>query len=356
MTVVAKIKKAQACPLNGIYLDQLGPPTPPRWLVKKWLSASVFAVLYGDPGSYKSFVATDLGLSVAADRQWLGNRVKPCSVLYLALEGQEGVKNRLRAWADHNETELPKNFKLVLEPVPLLGDDCRTPDLIAAAELMAYEGRGVPGLIIIDTLSRAMNGHDENSSMDMGKLITEAEKVKAATGATVLLVHHTGKDKAKGARGHSSLRGAADIMIEAKNDGELRAELILTKSKDSESGLKQVAEFVEIELGKDEDGDPYTSLVGVAGTPKAGGDTVSSDQTRRALNLLRDLEFGTQGRVRETEWRAACRKAKIADSDKADSHRRAFNRAKQELQELDVIEVSGVEVWTRDKRDMTGTL
>jgi RecA-family ATPase len=50
------------------------------------------------------------------------------------------------------------------------------------------------GFIVIDTLSRVLAGGNENGPEDMGALVMNVDRLRAATGATVLLVHHTGKD------------------------------------------------------------------------------------------------------------------------------------------------------------------
>jgi RecA-family ATPase len=52
-----------------------------------------------------------------------------------------------------------------------------------------------------------MAGGNENAPDDMGALVRNIDRLRAETGAAVLLVHHTGKDTSRGARGHSLARG-----------------------------------------------------------------------------------------------------------------------------------------------------
>jgi hypothetical protein len=59
--------------------------------------------------------------------------------------------------------------------------------------------------LILDTLSRALAGGDENSSVDMGRLIARCDAVREMLGCTLEYVHHSGKDKSRGARGWSGL-------------------------------------------------------------------------------------------------------------------------------------------------------
>ena len=73
---------------------------------------------------------------------------------------------------------------------------------------------GPLAIVVIDTLNRVMPGGDENSSEDMGAVIAAAKLIEREFDCVVLFVHHSGKDEAKGSRGHSSLKGATDAEID----------------------------------------------------------------------------------------------------------------------------------------------
>ena len=91
-----------------------------------------------------------------------------------------------------------------------------------------------PRLIVIDTLSRCMVGGDENSSKDMGLFVEACAEIQRATGATILIIHHTGKNGI-GERGSSVLRCACETMIELSKD-----ESYITLSCDK---MKDASEF-----------------------------------------------------------------------------------------------------------------
>src|SRR3546814_1418550 len=55
---------------------------------------------------------------------------------------------------------------------------------------------------------------DENSAQDVGAFNAAVASLQEATGACVVVVHHSGKNKAAGARGSSALLGAIDTEIE----------------------------------------------------------------------------------------------------------------------------------------------
>ena len=52
-------------------------------------------------------------------------------------------------------------------------------------------------LIVLDTLARGFGGSDENAAHDMGAFIQGCDILKVKTDATILLVHHSGKDQDK---------------------------------------------------------------------------------------------------------------------------------------------------------------
>src|SRR4051812_18886432 len=69
-------------------------------------------------------------------------------------------------------------------------------------------------MVVIDTLFRALAGGNENACEDMGTVVANADRIRAATGACVLMIHQCGKDAVRGMRGHSSLKAATDSEIE----------------------------------------------------------------------------------------------------------------------------------------------
>ena len=122
-------------------------------------------------------------------------------------------------------------------------------------EIIAQAGMPLV-LVVFDTLSRSMPGGDENKSEDMTTVIGAADAIRDEFGATCAVVHHSGKDSDLGARGHSSLFGAADTVI---NVAKRTATIV--KTRDGVAGENFPFELEVVQLGKDSDGDPVTTCV-----------------------------------------------------------------------------------------------
>jgi hypothetical protein len=206
---------------------QLVTMPPPRWLIDDLLGASTLAVLYGKPGSGKSFLALDWALCVAAGMPWNGREVRSGTVLYVAAEGVGGLGIRVRAWTETFRVNLDKIDCIRFFPTAInLLDPARRQGLVEMS--LALE----PTFVIIDTLARSMVGGDENSTRDVGLAIDAADHVKTVTGATVLVVHHTSKG-GETYRGSSSIEGAADTMILVEAEGA-NLTVKCEKAKDAE--------------------------------------------------------------------------------------------------------------------------
>ena len=161
-------------------------------------------------------------------------------------------------------------------------------------------------MVVLDTLSRAIPGSDENDSKTMGLIVSAAKLLQELIGGLVLLIHHTGKDSSKGMRGHSSLYAALDCAIEVKRHGNQR-EWIVSKSKDGEDGASHTFKLEAVTLGIDDDGDPITSCVVVENpSEQATGKkkpVLGKNQTI-ALNALKlslsnDIDPGNNGSPQE---------------------------------------------------------
>jgi AAA domain-containing protein/bifunctional DNA primase/polymerase-like protein/primase-like protein len=226
---------------------------PLSWHVKGVLPRAELAVLYGPSGSGKSFLAFDMVAAIATGAQWHGRRTARGRVVYVVAEGATGFLNRLKAYTKTRSGCFP-GIRIIADAPNLLGE---TDYLSLASEIDATGGADV---IVIDTLAVCSPGADENAAKDMGRVIEHCKQLHKTTGATVLLIHHSGKDESKGARGWSGLRAAADTEIEVSRNADHRTAAV-TKMKDGEDGAEFAFKLVPVDIGVDADGDPVTSCV-----------------------------------------------------------------------------------------------
>jgi len=257
---------------------------PQEWRITRVLPAAGLGVLYGKSGAGKSFLALDMAAAIAEGVPWFGYRVKQAPVVYVALEGEAGIRYRIEAWKIHTGRKLPTGMQFVLEPFGLTIDE-------HIAGLAAVIPNGA--VVFIDTLNRAAPGADENSSKDMGIIIAGATALQDRIGGAVVLIHHSGKDGAKGMRGHSSLPAAADCSICVDRKAGFRS-WRLEKAKDGEDGASHPFGLERIILGKDEFGEEITSCAVVPdlgaqsqviqNTPMAQGKNQS-----KALEIIRAM-------------------------------------------------------------------
>jgi hypothetical protein len=263
-------------------------------LIKGLLDQGAMSVLYGESNVGKTFVALDMAVHVALGRPWAGMKTTKMPVLYVAAEGGRGARKRAAALMRRIGPDAHVAlFDFVLSPVDLLRDDADLSPLIEASREVSA------GLIVIDTLSRALAGGDENSSVDMGRLVRHFDAIRAAGGAHVLVVHHSGKDKARGARGHSLLRAATDTEIEIM-DGQIRA----TKQRDLDRNFASSFELEAVQLGLDGDGDPISSCtvrLTQSISPIAGKPTPKEQAVLDALRVLSETAGPGQREVPVTE-------------------------------------------------------
>ncbi|QCX50694.1 AAA family ATPase [Ralstonia pseudosolanacearum] len=270
---------------------------PLRWFVRGVLPNEGLAALYGPSGSGKSFLALDLCAAVAGgDSEWFGKRVTHAPVTYCALEGERGMGKRAEAWSASKGVLLPTGLRFVTQ-----GIDLREASDVADLAVAVLAAGGRDGLVVVDTLNRAAPGADENASRDMGELIEACKTLQRRIGGLVLLVHHTGKDGAKGLRGHSSLYAALDAAIEVTRTDE-RREWSIAKSKDGMDGERTAFALRVVELGHDEDGEPVTSCVVEADEravevqrvklPQGGNQRIAMDALGEPLRESRDFGKG----------------------------------------------------------------
>lgn len=250
-------------------LDQLPPLS---WLVKRIIPDAGVGAIYGDSGTFKSFLALDLLAHISNGREWFGHRVKAAPAIYVPFEGQGGVPNRVKAWRLAQAMQrdpsmlltlippddIRSHIAVIMEPINLREQADRD-TLVATLTEKGWTG----GVLCIDTLAHASAGLDENSS-EMGEMLSIFRDLQHRLGGVILIIHHSGKEKAKGMRGWSGLHAAMDFVVECQHEmgaGHREAQFVLAKVKDGETGSKFPFVMQPVQLGFDDDGDAIASLI-----------------------------------------------------------------------------------------------
>jgi RecA-family ATPase len=214
-------------------MDALENMPPPSWLIDEMISDHGLTILYGDPGAGKSFIALDMALRLSFGMDWHGTTVKPTGVLYIAGEGARGIGKRVKGWRKHHGLEgADAPFLLLPVAVQLLNAEERT-KLIHTINLAKERAGSEIGLVVIDTVSRALAGADENAQNEMSAFVDGCATVQRHIGGAVIGVHHSGKDKDKGMRGSTVLLGACDSSIRVSKEEQL-VTIKTEKQKDAE--------------------------------------------------------------------------------------------------------------------------
>jgi len=229
--------------------DDLRALPPVKWRLKGILPYEGLAAMYGPSASGKSFLGFDAGVAISEGADWFGIRTTKSTVVYVALEGESGFKNRVAAWELVNGCPLPQDMFMVLQPFHITKPE----DVDELAAAVPYGS-----VVIVDTLNRAAPTSDENSSKEMGEILEACKHLQALIGGLVVLIHHTGKDTTRGARGHSSFFAALDGAIEVERTATQRSWSV-AKAKDGQDGKSVPFNLKLHVLGLDTDGDEITS-------------------------------------------------------------------------------------------------
>ncbi|RDB43824.1 hypothetical protein DU490_05275 [Halomonas sp. DQ26W] len=232
---------------------------PVLWLVRGYVEADSLALVYGEPGHGKSFLTIDLAASIASGTPWHGAETKPGAVFYIAGEGHNGLARRFKAWETNRGASLAGVPLYVSQRAAPLDDTASAAEVLRTVDTLAAETGQAPVLIVVDTLARCFGG-DENSATDIGALVANLDALRHRWNATVLVVHHSGKDTARGARGSTALRGAVDAEYRVTKDPAGLVTLEATKMKDADAPERCAFRLAPVELPLvDDEGAPVWS-------------------------------------------------------------------------------------------------
>ncbi len=301
------------------------------WLIRNVLPRSGVAMVYGESGSGKSFFVLEMAAAIARGLQWRNRKVETSHpVVYVCAEGEDDFRNRVHAYCEYNGLQ---DF-----PVGVIPD---SPNLLMQADvkdlLTSIRAFGKVSMIVLDTLAQVMPGANENSGEDMGRALAHCKALHRATGALVLLVHHSGKDTSKGARGWSGLRAAVDAEIEVERfgDGNFDDPRIarVTKLKGGRDGEEFGFRLGLVEIGQHDDGEAIHSCILTAeeAKPKSQQKAPPKGEWQRVVLRVAQTMLDLDPQVSVEELADAAANEMPRSGGKTDNRRRDAHRAIESL-------------------------
>ncbi len=281
----------------------------PQWLIRGLLVEKTTSVLSADSGSFKSFLALDMALSIATGRAFHGREVSPGPVVYVAAEGFFTMWERATAWAQFYGVELPQNFHILKAPV-------NVSDAAQVQKFVTHFKELAPIFAVLDTLSQCATGLNENSNDEMARFMGGMMATGAALGAHIQAVHHNAKASGN-FRGAGAIKANVDthISLDRPEGDENNTVFVRCEKQRGRPFEAFTLRGHEITLPFcDEFGDELTSLVfelcGDAVAPKAAKhpNAARADKTRAALLEVFDAvadEGAKFGGVKVGFWKEA---------------------------------------------------
>jgi hypothetical protein len=230
-----------------------------RWLVGDAIPGGSLGLMFGAPKSGKTFAALDLLMHAAHGLDWHGHKVtRPLRIAYLAGEGINGLRLRIRAWAQHHDSAtLGGDFRFV--PVSFSLPD-RAEEVIEL--LRDYR----PDVLVTDTLNAYFTaGGDDGKTGDMTVFVSAIRRIRDALDCAVLVIHHSPVGDATRERGSVVLRGSMDVVFQVARDAEGSDAfgVQLTAARDVETWVEPLAlRLQRFETDwLDEDGEPMSTCI-----------------------------------------------------------------------------------------------
>lgn len=337
-------------------------PSTPAYLVKGLFLEGSVNLIFGPPASYKSFISLDIACCIAMGVPFGEREVAQGDVVYVVGEGLHGYGGRIRAWEVAHDKKID-NLYVTRRPFGL-SDEEQIQHIINFVQAKCHRAK----LIVIDTLARNWGDGDENSSTDFNLIMNNLDRIKLETGASILVIHHSGHGDSNRSRGSSAIQGAMDNVYKIERKDDI-ATMTCTKSKDFEEPQPIRFRRLEVDTGwRDGDGFPYMNVVmEEVGAFYNPSDNKLTPIQQRALTDLERLiqEEGSTlpnglAELVQTEhpdevlpervisveaWQSAFINNYIIDGKKEDSAARSFRSIRRGLHENEFIKIYKNCVW-----------
>ena len=193
--------------------DALAPMPPIQWVCEGLFSVASTSVVFGAPGSKKTWSLLDLAVCIALGQPWLSHTTTQGAVLIV--DEESGPKRLLRRLGDVVRGH-QADASLPIFATSLHGFNFFAPSLgTGAKDLQDTILQTQARFVIMDALADIMIGGDENAVKDTQKVFHALRQVSEATGAALVLIHHA--NKVNGYRGSTAISGAIDLLLQVES-------------------------------------------------------------------------------------------------------------------------------------------
>jgi AAA domain/Bifunctional DNA primase/polymerase, N-terminal len=195
----------------------------PSYLVPRMLYRNGLSVIFGEPGSGKSYLILDIALSLATARSWQGHRLTgrdngPGMVHYVMAEGRDINLVRAEAWEHYHDVSpeaVQGHFRVIGAGVLLTEPGIRN--------YLALVRKDQPDLIVLDTRN-ALSTAKESAGDEYGAMLRVLNTLREAAhalGCAVVLIDHSGLGDKGRARGSNAQQAGVhtEIVVTKPGDG-----------------------------------------------------------------------------------------------------------------------------------------
>lgn len=250
-------------------------PSPQKMLIEGVMPLEGLPFIGGQSSAGKTFVAILLAACAATGKPFLCREVKErVGTVIIAAEGRAMLNARIAAALIElgvDEKEVPIAW---VKQVP----DFNTKD---GATKLARELRAISehfktkfgvrlGFVFVDTVSASFDIKEEADNAEAARVCKVMRRIGEVTSTIVVPIHHYGKNAGVGLRGASAWRANADFVLSVMADidpqtGDVsNRQLAIAKDRDGSQGPLTPFMLKWVELGIDDAGNPWGTMVAVA--------------------------------------------------------------------------------------------
>lgn len=215
-------------------VDAYKPRQPIQYLVGNLFEIPSLNMIFGAPGSMKSFLVADLAICISSGNVWLPSLPSESGIAMPVMQGSvawldfENGKRRTheRFSALGRTLQLPSDTPLYYYSMSTPWLDAKKRNQIEELADLIQEHQAI--LVVIDNLGTISGGADENST-EMIEVMANLRWLVEETGAAFIVIHHRRKSDAKNGRagdalrGHSSIEAALDLalLVDRENTSQI---------------------------------------------------------------------------------------------------------------------------------------